>query len=228
MKNEITIYKFADSKVQVFFDNVGNPWWLLREILDALEVIGTGSTSNVTARLDKDEFSNIGKINVWKNPGREPIVINEPGLYKVVLRSNSRKSDDFIRWVTHEVLPSIRKTGTYSLRPSEAVIEQMKYANDAHEALSKLTQSFGMVTLSEWYLAQGLPRPDGKVLADLGRRVSEYSRENEYPIGKSILSEEMRSATATYFPQAIREALAKPSVEELALRIAELEAKLGL
>lgn len=87
----------------------GNPWWVLR---DVCEVIGLSQPVKVVERLDEDE---VNQIHVIDSMGREQLtyIVNEAGLYSVILRSDKPEAKAFRRWVTHEVLPQIRKTGAY-------------------------------------------------------------------------------------------------------------------
>lgn len=92
----------------------GNPWWVLR---DVCEVLSIGNPGDVSARLDDDEKAAIDLIDTRSDgvsQTRKVIVINEPGLYSVILRSDKPEAKAFRRWVTHEVIPQIRKTGAYN------------------------------------------------------------------------------------------------------------------
>lgn len=59
------------------------------------------------------EATNLPNWQVGANGGRTPLIISEPGLYKLIMRSRKPEAKEFQRWVTHEVLPSIRKHGAY-------------------------------------------------------------------------------------------------------------------
>ena len=101
----------ADVRV-VMIDN--EPWFVAKDVCDCL---GLDNVGQAMSYLDEDEKktidSNIISNDVGSNGGRAPIVISEPGLYSFVLRSRKPEAKAFKRWVTHEVLPSIRKTGMY-------------------------------------------------------------------------------------------------------------------
>lgn len=90
-------------------DRDGNPWWVLR---DVCEVLSIGNSRMVADRLDDDE-KGVSQIDT---PGglQNLTIINEAGLYSVILRSDKPEAKAFRRWVTHEVLPQIRKTGAYN------------------------------------------------------------------------------------------------------------------
>lgn len=106
----------------------GEVWFVLRDICNVLDV---RNISDTASRLEKDE---VGKTDIVDSAGRnqEVNIINESGLYSVILRSNKAEAKNFKRWVTHEVIPSIRKTGGYSLpqrmSPNE-IIAQIAQAN---------------------------------------------------------------------------------------------------
>lgn len=87
----------------------GEPWFVAADVCRALELDDTG---RATSRLDADELTRI-KIESG-GQHREMIIINEPGLYTLVLGSRKHEAKAFKRWITHEVLPSIRKTGAYA------------------------------------------------------------------------------------------------------------------
>ena len=63
--------------------------------------------------LDEDEKSYIKRIDLGLKPGKDMVIINEPGLYSLILRSRKPAAKAFKRWITHEVIPAIRKTGGY-------------------------------------------------------------------------------------------------------------------
>ena len=92
-------------------------WFVLKDVCNILEI---ANSRNVYNRLDEDEKG----VHSIDTPGgnQEMQVINEPGLYATILRAKSDKAKPFRRWVTHDVLPSIRKRGYYSaLAPSETI-----------------------------------------------------------------------------------------------------------
>lgn len=115
MSTALETYKFADQPIQVVMQN-DQPWFIAKEITSALEY---RMPSDATRKLDEDEKG----THLLRTPGglQEVTIINESGLYSLILRSKKRQAKQFKRWVTHEVLPSIRKTGAYM--PPE-IIEQ--------------------------------------------------------------------------------------------------------
>ena len=89
-------------------------WWVLR---DVCRVLGMSNPTMVAGRLDDDE-KGVSQIYTPGGP-QEMTIINEPGLYAVILRSDKPEARQFKRWVTHEVLPSIRKTGAYGVTKTQ-------------------------------------------------------------------------------------------------------------
>ena len=103
--NNIDVWKYNDTTIRTIA--VKNEiWWVLKDVCDVLEL----SNSRIVAdRLDEDERR---KFDLPRQG--ETWFINESGLYNVILRSDKPQAKPFKRWVTHEVLPSIRQTGSYS------------------------------------------------------------------------------------------------------------------
>ncbi len=107
--SELQIFNYHDTPLRTV-EKDGELWWVLK---DVCEVIGIAKHTNVAARLEDDEK---GACLMGTPSGQQSmIIINEPGLYSVILRSDKPEAKDFKRWVTHEVIPSIRRTGSYSV-----------------------------------------------------------------------------------------------------------------
>ena len=105
--NNLQIFNYNGNEVRTIQKD-GEPWWVLK---DVCEVLGLSSPHKVFDRLDEDEKGR----NQIPTPGgeQEMTVINESGLYNVILRSDKPEAKPFRKWVTSEVLPSIRKHGAY-------------------------------------------------------------------------------------------------------------------
>lgn len=126
--NNIQIFKYENNDVRTVEMN-GEPWFVLK---DVCVVLGLGTVSKVADRLDADENG----MNQIHTPGgmQDVTVINESGLYNVILRSDKPEAKPFRKWVTSEVLPSIRKNGGYiagqeQLTPSELMAKALLVAN---------------------------------------------------------------------------------------------------
>ncbi|MGN0629981.1 MAG: phage antirepressor KilAC domain-containing protein [Ruminococcus sp.] len=102
--NDIKTWNYESSEIRTIEKN-GEPWWVLADVCKALEI---SNPSKVAQRIDEDERSNfkLGRQG-------EAVIINESGLYAVILRSDKPQAKPFRKWVTSEVLPTIRRHGAY-------------------------------------------------------------------------------------------------------------------
>ncbi len=90
----------------------GEPWFVVKDLCDILK----HSNHKVAIQpLDEDE---VRKVYLTDSLGRqqETLLVSESGMYSLIIRSNKQEAKVFRKWVTGEVLPSIRKTGSYSVR----------------------------------------------------------------------------------------------------------------
>jgi anti-repressor protein len=87
----------------------GETWWVLKDVCDVLALT---TSARVAERLDEDEVSLTHFVDSLGRK-QEILIVNESGLYKVIFRSDKPNAKPFTRWVTHEVLPQIRKHGAY-------------------------------------------------------------------------------------------------------------------
>ena len=110
MNNEIQRFDFKGAALRTLTDEAGEPWFVAKDACDILEL---NNVTEALRPLDDDEKSNFRNSEVAQNGGRAPLIISEPGLYKLIMRSRKPEAKEFQRWVTHEVLPQIRKTGGY-------------------------------------------------------------------------------------------------------------------
>ncbi|OPY76749.1 MAG: hypothetical protein A4E65_03099 [Syntrophorhabdus sp. PtaU1.Bin153] len=78
------------------------------------EILGI-QTRHLEDRLDTDEKSYVGRTGLGLPPGKPMLIVNEPGLYNLIFQSRKPAAKEFKRWVTHKVLPSLRRTGTYTM-----------------------------------------------------------------------------------------------------------------
>ena len=109
---ELQVFKFNDNEVRTIVIN-DEPWFVLK---DLCEILNLSNPTAVAERLDDDERT---KFNLGRQ-GKTNIV-NESGLYTIILRSDKPQAKTFRKWVTNEVLPTIRKHGAYM---TEQTLEQ--------------------------------------------------------------------------------------------------------
>ena len=105
MNNEIQQFYFNNAALRTLTDEAGEPWFVAKDVCD---ILGHSNVSMALDRLDDDERS---KFNLGRQG--ETNIVNEAGLYALVLGSRKPEAHEFKRWVTHEVLPQIRRTGGY-------------------------------------------------------------------------------------------------------------------
>lgn len=103
--NQLQIFSYEGKEVRTIWRD-GEPWWVLKDVCD---VLGLSNPTIVASRLDADE---VAKFNLGGLSGDSNIV-SESGLYNVILRSDKPEAKKFKRWVTHEMLPQIRRHGAY-------------------------------------------------------------------------------------------------------------------
>lgn len=101
--------QFEGHQVRIVTDDAGIPWFVAADVCSALAL---GNSSQALTRLEADEK---GVISTDTPGGRQSMTtVNEPGLYSLILSSRKPEAKRFKRWVTHEVLPAIRRTGRYA------------------------------------------------------------------------------------------------------------------
>lgn len=149
------------------------PWFVA---VDVCTNIGLSNTTESVKALDEDEK---GTLRISEG-GPEVNIITEAGLYSLVIRSNKPEAKLFKRWVTHEVLPSIRKTGSYSIQKQipKTFAEALRLAADLEEERQKLlpkADQFDKFISGENYqdmntAAKALSWGRNKLFAELRRR----------------------------------------------------------
>lgn len=107
--NQLSPFNFENKTVSVVMDDAGSPWFNAREICD---VLGFGNPwQAISTHVDAEDLQ---KLEALSNGGKQMAnYINESGLYTLIFGSTKPEAKRFKRWVTSEVLPSIRKTGGY-------------------------------------------------------------------------------------------------------------------
>ncbi len=141
-QNDFTIFKFGDSEIRVI-NKCGAPWFVAKDVCDALTL--TNSRKALTA-LDDDEK---GVTLSYTLGGEQNLsIVSESGMYTLVLRCRDAVNKGsvphkFRKWVTAEVLPSIRKTGSYGNTPKAKKALPGKITKEQQEAIKQLVMSRG-------------------------------------------------------------------------------------
>lgn len=106
VNNELQKFDFKGTSLRTLTDEAGEPWFVAKDVCDILAL------SNATVALQSLDDDELTKFNLGGQHG-ESNIISEPGLYKLIMRSRKPEAKEFQRWVTHDVLPQIRRTGGY-------------------------------------------------------------------------------------------------------------------
>lgn len=159
--NTLQIFSFNNREVRVVMKN-DEPWWVAKDVCDVLDI---QNVTQALERLDEDERSMffIGRQG-------EANVINESGLYALIFRSNKPEARKFRKWVTHDVLPSLRRNGAY-------VTGQEKDTNGIRTLLSIVSK------LEERIAERALRSPPSSDLESRWRTVDVRGSVCQEPIG---------------------------------------------
>lgn len=133
-----------NSNIQIFENNNfgqirvverdGEPWFVAADVCNVLDL---SNPTIAVSRLDEDERA---KFNLGRQG--DATIVNEPGLYTLVLGSRKPEAKAFKRWITHEVIPIIRKTGAYSTRKPDSymiddpIARAQRWIEEAQERLA--------------------------------------------------------------------------------------------
>ena len=164
MSNEVQVFNFEQMNVRtVEIDD--EVWFVAVDVAKALDI---KNTTQALSRLDDDERAmfNIGRQG-------ETNVISEAGLYRFIGGSRKKEAKQFMRWVNHEVLPSIRKTGGYQAQPAlrlpENNAEMLQVVQNVNEETNKRIDEVE-TTVDELKDRFGLPASQAKSLEQARKR----------------------------------------------------------
>lgn len=129
MNNQLQIFNYDSKQVRTIIKD-GEPWFVAKDVCDILglntsEAVN-GKGRSETEGLDDDEKG----VDIVDTPGgkQRVTIISEAGLYALVLKSRKPEAKQFKRWITHEVIPSIRKYGLYATPDTvEKILENPDY-----------------------------------------------------------------------------------------------------
>lgn len=177
MTNEIQTFNFNGATLRTLTDANGEPWFVAKDVCD---ILGLENSRKATAELDPDEKNTVTiSDGIPGNPNKT--IISEPGLYTLIMRSRKPEAHEFKRWVTHEILPTIRKHGAYmtqqtidkALTNPDFLIQlatKLKEEQEKVKALEPKAKALDTFTNVEDKL---LIRDAAKVLSNSGTPISE-------------------------------------------------------
>lgn len=177
MNTELQTFNFNNATLRVLTDENGEPWFVAKDVCDILSL---ENSRKATAELDPDEKNTVTiSDGIPGNPNKT--IISEPGLYTLIMRSRKPEAHEFKRWVTHEVLPTIRKHGAYmtqqtldkALTNPDFLIQlatKLKEEQEKVKALEPKAKALDTFTNVEDKL---LIRDAAKILSNSGTPISE-------------------------------------------------------
>lgn len=193
MDTALTTFTFeGQAAIRVVPGEDGEPRFVAADVCKALGIANVG---NALARLDDDEKDNIRLADVM---GRMTSVaaVNESGLYNLIIRSDKPEARTFKRWITHDVLPSIRKTGQYNVQQAQPVtltpLQQLKamvaLMEDHEGRIARLEANTPQAP--DYFTVMGYARFIGKTISlneaqSIGQRAARLSRDLGRSIGKT-------------------------------------------
>lgn len=137
--NEIQTFTSDEfGTIRTTVDESGEPWFVAKDVCDAL---GISNNRDAIKSLDTDEKNTVAiPDGIQGNPNKT--IVSEAGFYRLVMKSRKPEAKAFQRWVTHEVLPSIRKQGGYMAvredeTPDQVMARALFIAKDALERKDK-------------------------------------------------------------------------------------------
>lgn len=134
MENEIKIFENEEfGKVRTVIKD-GEPWLVGKDVADILEY--QNGSRDINRHVDEDDRC---KIMIFDgNQNKETIIINESGFYSLVLSSKMPKAKEFRRWVTSNVLPTIRRTGGYVANEDMFIENYLPFLDEPYQGLFRL------------------------------------------------------------------------------------------
>lgn len=180
--NSIQQFDFNNQQVRVIADEQGEPWFVAKDVCD---ILGLSNPTVALQNLDDDERA---KFNLGRQGSTN--VVNEAGLYVLVLGSRKPEAREFKRWVTHEVLPSIRKHGGYmsgqeQLTPDQLVLKSIEYLQSKiAEQRSQLEAQAPKVLFADAYSASN----KCVLIGELAKMLTQ----NGYKTGQNRLFKQLR------------------------------------
>ncbi|GJM84087.1 putative antirepressor - phage associated [Paenibacillus sp. HMSSN-139] len=132
--NQLQVFNFYNQQVRTV-EKDGQPWFALNDVCKVLEI---GNPSDVKARLD-DGVVSIEGIPDALNRIQQTLIVNEDGLFDVILESRKPEAKAFRKWITSEVLPTIRKTGGYVANDDMFIETYMPHADEGTKLMFRAT-----------------------------------------------------------------------------------------
>lgn len=190
--NKFHVFTFQGHEFTIITDDDGNLWFAGNQVAQALEIV---DIRQAIERLDDDEKR---RYSVPTGGGIQSVVcISEAGLYSLVLSSRKPAAKDFKRWLTHDVLPAIRKTGSYitsNLTPLQILRQMLDTFEAQNERIDNLDNRVELLeahvqpeleyfTITGYCHKRKLTVSTNQAIS-LGQKAKRLSVERNVPVGK--------------------------------------------
>lgn len=195
--NDLQLFKFENKSVRTLQID-GEPWFIGSDVAKTLEY----SNPNKAIRDHVDKEDKLTERFVLSGQNRDVILINESGLYSLILSSKLPSAKEFKHWITSEVLPQIRKTGKYAPKPlsreellAKAVLEADTMIKEQKELIEQKTKELEEKNnkLEEQkpkvIFAESVVASDSAILV---RELAHLIKQNGFEIGEKRLYAWMR------------------------------------
>ena len=164
----------------------GQPWFVAADVCRVLELDPTA-----TRRLDEDEKDTL-RLTQGTSGNPNVTIVNEPGLYVLVMGSRKPEAREFRRWITHEVIPAIRQTGGYVGNDDLFLQTYLPYADESTKAMFRAT----LATIN-----------------DQNRKIAEQSRKIEQDAPKVLFASSVEASSTGILIGALAKLLRQNGVE---------------
>lgn len=187
IEQDVNIFNFEGNNIRSVIIN-GDPWFVGRDVAGVLGYKNTRDA--LLTHVDTDDTNTVA-IHDGNKGNPNQTIINESGLYSLILSSKLPNSRRFKKWVTGEVLPQIRKTGKYNIKP------QFQLPQNYEEALEHLLAKVKENKVLEEKIKQDAPKivlAEALLESDSGIRITEFARASSdtYGLGRNKMYAKLR------------------------------------
>jgi len=216
--SQLIPFEFDGQQVRVQMDEVGKPWWVAIDVCAVLDIRDVGKA---VLRLRGKEKRPMGGSET-----PNALIINESGLYRLIMRSNKPDAERFQDWVFEDVLPSIRQTGKYEIEPKasdrypelqairqlvESIAEARMLAEAADARASRAEEKSDLalhnqqwLTIREYvYLYKLHPQFPTTLQVEFGRYLTGYCLEQGIPVRNQGIGDRRYASEHAYHIEVI-------------------------